>query len=114
MWRDEGRRGAKAASLRNNWSTNEPEEMEASTMTSGVRHHLGARALAKNQHEPVEKEAGDQLLAQVDHGRGLADMTAWPITSRRALGMSPAAEERTPCQTPVTRPGTEMLVHMMS
>ena len=60
-------------------------------MTSGVRHPLGARALAKNQHEPVEKEAGDQLLAQVDHhvpegpgdepGRGLADKTAWPQRS---------------------------------
>ena len=26
-------------------------------MTRGVRHHLGARALAKNQHELVEDEA---------------------------------------------------------
>ena len=36
-------------------------------MTTGVRHHLGARALAWSQRELVEDEAGDQLLAQEDY-----------------------------------------------
>ena len=55
-------------------------------MTTGVRHRLGARALAENQYELVKDEAGDQPLAQEDYGHGLADSTqASQVVQHRSI-----------------------------
>ena len=51
-------------------------------MTRGVRHHLGARALAKNQHELVEDE--EPVISFLP--KKSMDMAARPVPSRRAPG----------------------------